>query len=371
MKATWSLLLIAITLGAANPSVPPVVDTQVIFSRTSVTSETLEILPISRDANNVLHISPGTIVQLPGKDRIVGTAPVMTSGALTGVLFETETWTSPVKFSWHFCELNAGKAEDCKVISGIPSSNPSLSYASSGISHILDVITKSGSMEFNQGIPFNPTTGLPQGGRFPMYTDPEKLFPPSIISSVGLSADGSASFQFVNFPSGSTYTHYYFFRHNNSSLRPQGPFVKSTPGEDYLSSGSLSSDISLDAAEEFRILIHRFQKELNSPNRTSQVKILKLNADTFQPIGSPIVVSPVLKSVFPINEKAQSTAIEPSGAFALWTNYSPACNKNLLMARALSSTGSLIGPIRVVRNCTQLGTAYAGVDSISIGNLGF
>lgn len=258
----------------------------------------------------------------------------------------------------------------CKQIKGTNlSTNSGISPADAGSKELLDLVSRTGNDEFSQGVTFDHNTGTIKSPKFAFFPAPEQKFPAGTIASAGLSADGSASFEMLNFSTGS----FLLFRNNDATGHPTGPIFKSQlPSNFYYTSGTLSNPIGpppsdrTDAAP-FRLFAWR-QVSYNVSPFVSQVKMQKYDAKTFQPIGTPIVVTPRLKSPFSVEERAQSVVLERHGAFLAYTTYNSGCKANLPAVRAINSDGKLQGPAKIALNCSQLSGSIVGVKALSIQN---
>jgi hypothetical protein len=342
-------LLFAVTISQTAPEAE-VVETSVTYLTSNINSQQIERLPISRNLAGVLTLAPAQVypTDVPAGERITGTSQFI-DGLELQVLVRTDT---NAQSNLKVCDLFNIDAICVQKISAPASLAPGVQYGGRANSGVVSIVTRSGATEFSQGRAFNPATSNFKKGKFSFYYAPEKDFPVGAISSTGISGDGSASFQIINFPGDS----YFFFRNNNAKFRPTGLFTKIPLGNvGFVSSGTLSNRIDNLSGPDVRYFGYRQYFNVGSPDMKSQAKLQVLNADTWERIGAPFNYSPILKSRYPIEEQAQSVEIDPGGAFLTFTKYHAASDRNLGYVRGISPTGApqkqkLFTPIARMRN---------------------
>ena len=349
-------LLVLITVSVSQPAPnTEVVETSVSYHTSNITSQQLERLPVGRNLSGLLTLAPGQVydTSLPANENITGTSQFIDGAELQVLIRTDQNSQSNLKV----CDLTDVNAICVQKFSTPSSLIPGMQYGGRSTSGVVALISKSGSTEFSQGRTFNPNASNFKKGKFSFYYDPEKNFPAGAISSTGISGDGTASFQIINFPSNS----YFFFRRNNNKFRPTGLFTKIALGDvGFISSGTLSNRIdNPNGSPDYRFFGYRQYFNVGTQNMKSQVKLQVLNADTFQLIGHPLNFTPSLKSRYPVEEQAQSVEIEPGGSFLAFTKYHAASDRNLGYVRGISPTGApqkqkLFTPISRMRD-TQFG----------------
>jgi len=361
--AGLSLLLIS-----ATRIVTPLVDTQVSAISTTVSEQQINQIPVNTNsAGSLIKLAPNiSTLPVPSGNVITNAAPYLSDDGDVDFLLRTQAGTLPKFF---YCE----GTNDCSPlnIGGLASLGPSLSYGATGNTGIVNLIAKSGSSVYSQGNAFDPANNRFLGPRFPMFSVPEKLFPAGVLSSVGVSADASASFEVANFNVPTAPQGYFLFRTNNTSGRPAGPIVRFTmPPERVFSSATLSGPI-VNSSGDRRYFAYREFQNFGQPNATSQVKIQVLDANTFQFIGTPKVFTPVVRSVYPQQEVPQSVVIEQGALYLAYTQYNPTCNKNLINIRAINPDGSPKGGPKLLTTCGQAGPTLYGYEALSSIRLRF
>ena len=342
-------LLCTVTISQTSQNVE-VVDTSVTGVSSVLGNDVLSRIPVSRNASGLLQIAPGQAypTNIPSNSSITGTAQFI-DGVELQVLARVDGPTSTLQF----CDL-----KEIEVLCAPKGNNPlglspGLQYGGNANNGVVNFITRSGNTEFSQGRAVNPNASRFKSAKFPFYTPPEKDFPLGVISSAGVSGDASASFQIINFPGDS----YFFFRENNSQLRPTGPFIKYPLGNvGFISSGTLSNRIdNLSGGPDYRFFGYRQYFNVGTPNVKSQVKLQVYNADTWAKIGNPFNYTPQIKSRYFNEEQSQSVEIDPGGAFLAYTKYHGASDRNLGYIRGISPMGSpqkqkLFTPINLMRD---------------------
>jgi hypothetical protein len=353
-------LLFTVTISQTAPDAE-VVDTSVAYHSRNISTEQIERLPVGRNLAGLITLAPSQVysTDVPGTERITGTSQFIDNSELQVLIRTDQNSQSNLKV----CDLFDLDAICVQKISAPASLAPGLQYGGRANSGVVSIITRSGSTEFSQGRAFNPNKSNFKKGKFSFYYAPEKDFPVGAISSTGISGDGSASFQIINFPGDS----YFFFRNNNSKFRPTGLFTKIPLGNvGFVSSGTLSNRIdNLSGGPDLRFFGYRQYFNVGFPDMKSQVKLQVLNADTFDRIGGPVNYTPALRSRYPIEEQSQSVEIEPGGAFLAFTKYHAASDRNLGYVRGISPTGApqkqkLFTPIARMR------TTEFGINALDI-----
>jgi hypothetical protein len=341
------LLFAAVTQPAPNIEE---VDASVSYHSSTVDAEVLHRLPVNRDLSGIIRLGPrenyNTNVQ-PGK-RITSTSQFVDPDGELSILVRTDNSQPAIEL----CDLMNLEAICVEKGNSPLSASPGAKYGGNAIGGVVNFVTKSGSMEFSLSRQFNPNTGEFKSRRFANYYAPEKDFPIGAISSAGVSGDGSASFQVLNFPGNS----FFFFRHNNNKFRPTGQFTKIALGNvGFISSGTLSNRIDNPNGPDYRFFAYRQYDGAAPQNLRSQVKLQVLNDDTFQFIGPAENFTPRIASRYPIEEQSQSVAIDPGGSFLAYTRYKSNVDLNLVYVRGISETGNpqrqkLITPAVTMRN---------------------
>jgi hypothetical protein len=354
------VFVLLIVSGSQTASNIEVVDTSVSYHTSTITTEQLERIPVTRNVSGALTLAPAEAytTNLSSDKRITATSQFI-DGVEIQVLIRSDN-SQP---NLEICDLLDTDAI-CVLKGPIPLSlSPSMQYGGRSTGGVVTVITKSGGTEFTQGRAFNPNASNFKKGKFAFYYEPEKDFPQGAISSAGVSGDGSASFQILNFPGNS----YFFFRANNSKFRPIGQFTKNPLGNaGFISSGTLSNRIEdPNNGTDYRFFGYRQYFNVGTQNMKSQVKLQVLNAETFERIGAPFNFTPLLTSRYPIEEQSQSVEIEPGGAFLAFTRYHAASDRNLGYVRGISPTGvpqkqKLFTPVSRMR-----GTVF-GVNALDV-----
>ncbi len=363
------ITLLLLFIGTISQPAPnsEIVDTSMTYHSSTLTAQQLERLPVGRNLSGLLTLGPGQIypTNLPADKNITVTGQFVDQNEIQ-VLIRTDNSQSNLQV----CDLMDIDAI-CVVKGSIPLSlSPSVQYGGNANAGVVTVITKSGATEFSQGRAFNPNASNFKSSKFPLYYAPEKDFPLGVISSSGISADGSASFQIINFPGDS----YFFFRPNSSTFRPTGQFTKIPLGNvGFVSSGTLSNRIdNPNGGDDYRFFGYRQYFNVGTQDMKSQVKLQVLNADNFDRISLPINYTPVLRSRYPAEEQSQSVEIEPGGAFLAFTKYHAASDRNLGYIRGISPTGApqkqkLFTPIARMRT-TEFGINALDIIRVTPGN---
>lgn len=368
-----SFVVFAVAYAGPFGTVDTAFDTNLFMERYYNGQHVVIKLPTIRDANGAFTFAPPVIIDpdFGPNENIVAT------GAYSGIpdgkdYIAIEVQATVNNLLQRYIKKCDGDGTDCKKLNGTNlSTNSGISQGDAGAKDLFDLVSKSTNEEFSQGVTFDHGTGTIKSPKFAFFSAPEQKFPIGTIASAGLSPDGSASFQMLNFPTSS----FLLFRNNDATGHPTGPIFKSQlPSNFYFTSGTLSDPIPPPppdragaAAAPFRLFAWR-QVSYNVSPFVSQVKMQKFDAKTFQPIGAAIVVTPRLKSPFSVEERAQSVVLERHGAFLAYTTYNSGCNANLPAVRALSSDGKLHGPAKIALNCSQLSGSIVGVKALSIQN---
>ena len=350
-----------------------VVDTVATYTGRTVGSEMLERLPIQRDLAGIVRLGPNVTSQLnvPGDNYIVGNAQVPDMTGPSALIIKSVPYQgSSLRSVWSCLVPENPVTLNCRKLSTPSSFSPGLSIGSAGSIPVLNLVGKAQNNEFSQGIVLNPATALPAGARFAVFKDPERSFYPGLISSTGISDDAKVTFQLLNFPSlGGKYNTYFFLQHNNITGRPVGEYQKFQWNTGaYTSSGSLSNVLKDDDSptpKDRIYLTYKYFENAGQPNATSQVRLKFFDANTFEQIGTTKIITPPMPSPYPALE-LQSVAMEPSGAFILYTRFDLSCQKYTLSLRLLNSNGSFQGGPRVVRKCQDVANYTYGITSVDI-----
>ena len=329
-------VLCAVTITQSTPNAE-VVDTSITYHTSTLTSEQIQRIPGRRTLEGIIQLAPTEVypTNIASGSRITSTAQYIDGNEIQ-VLVRTDSNAQSSLQVCDFLDVNAICVQKMNVPGSIAFG---AQYGGNSTAGVIALVVKSGgAAEFSQGIGFNPNTNNFKKSKFPLYYAPEKDFPLGVISSTGISADATASFQLVNFPRDS----YMFFRDHNAKLKPAGQFTKISLGNvGFISSGTLSNRIdNLNGGPDFRFFGYRQYFNVGTNNLKSQVKLQVLNADTFQFIGNPFNYTPSIRSGFPIEEQSQSVRIEPGGAFMVYTKFNAAANLNLGYIRGISPTGA-------------------------------
>lgn len=360
-RVSFIFLIFAAIVYSAPEIVVPAIETRTTAVSRTISQEQLLELPLTRNASNLLTLGPvvKSNLDIPEDDQITAATQIIDANTEFKLLLRS------------FTNANQPHAFVCKTptdCSPLPfgplSFSPSLGFAGNSTTGVINMVAKSGTSEFSKAYVYDIKLGKLKGPTYPFYTAPEKLFPLQVLNSVGLAPDGTASFQIPNFTTPPASTSYMFFRRNNALFRPTGPYFQRQLDNVFLSSGVLSNRMPGDPPSYF--FGYREYQHIGQPNMTSQVKIQKLYADSFLPIGTPKVFTPPLPSLFPAQEQAQSVAMEPQGSFLIYTQYSPACRKNLLNARKINPDGSPSGAPKLLTPCPSLANSPYGVKALNV-----
>ncbi len=159
--------------------------------------------------------------------------------------------------------------------------------------------------------------------------------------------------------------HVAFGRILNSKGNPVGqPFQLFNVNDFRGYSQSLSNAVN-SASPSIRYLAYRNFREPGTSNSKSQVVIQNVDAKTGQPQGKPRSITNFAKALNVEAEKFQSIVLSPDGGLILYTLWSDACKKQILVARRLVN-GSTVGSPKVVVGCGILGQYEVGVYGINI-----
>jgi hypothetical protein len=119
------------------------------------------------------------------------------------------------------------------------------------------------------------------------------------------------------------------------------------------------------AAIGTRYLAYRNFRSPGTANSQSQVMIQNLDATTGQLQGLPRAITNFAKGLNTNAERFQSIAISPDGGLILYTIWSNACRKQILVARRLAN-GTSLGAPKTVIGCNQLRPFSVGIFGINL-----
>lgn len=348
----------------------PVIDTEITCVKTTITSQTILDIPVTRDVSGILRIGKPTESKLPAEFResIVGFSRFGKDRE-----FIATYDTNSKQENFFTCLQNrTALSFEC---SRLPISSSAPTATSIGLfqsNAVLNIILQRQNQEFSAGLLFNPQTGKLKGARFPFYNSPEQLFPLTpfpIIGSAGISQDGSTTFQLINY--GQQFgSDYFFFRHNNPmTLRPSGPFTKTLmPTNDaYLTGGSITNRLQdPNGGPDFQLFAYQQLNHFLQPNMTIQIMLQKLNADTLLPIGPPKTIAPPTPTHFENLELKPGLSIEfQAGMYLTYGKFSDLCDKELLELRPIDASGNPGAP-RHVLTCDDLKDSSEGVGTVTV-----
>jgi hypothetical protein len=120
-----------------------------------------------------------------------------------------------------------------------------------------------------------------------------------------------------------------------------------------------------------RYLAGRVFRNLGTSNQQSQILVQQLDNATGNAIGQPKPFTNFQLALIGPAESLPSVAVAEDGSFILYTIWSNACSKQILVARRLNPrTGTPVGPQKILVNCNGLTNiaipGFYGIDIVRL-----
>jgi hypothetical protein len=94
---------------------------------------------------------------------------------------------------------------------------------------------------------------------------------------------------------------------------------------------------------------------------------MQLQGTTLTTLGTPKTIAPFANTAQPGTETVQSVALAPDGGYALYTAFSPTCQKEIVKFQKLNpNTGAKVGPASVVIDCSKFSNSIFGAYGLDL-----